>query len=489
MRKIKYYHFIFFALAAVATGCKKLIEIDPPTNTITTPEIFSNNTQAEWTLAAVYTKMIHGNGSYSSIGTVGQANFGAGLSTLLGSLSSDELYNVNGIASEPFYYVNTNKLSLQRSTLTAGAWSSAYKTIYDANAVIEGIAASKPGDLLDSVKRQLTGEALALRSLAYFYLVNFFGDVPLALTIDYSKTIMLSRSPVAKVYDQIITDLTEAKSLLVDDFSVGKNERVRINRWFAEALLARVYLYAGKNQDAVNSATAVINKTEYFSLEQDLTKVFSAASREAIFQLKPNNTNGTLRNATPEGYMFLPTVNGFGSAFTFTQEFLNAFDVNDQRKTQWMLDVSGTLIPYKYIIGGANATPMGVQPQYYMVMRLAEMYLIRAEASLLVSDGNKDNAIADLNALRERAGVDDLPTTLTAAEVADAIANERRFELFAEWGHRWFDLKRTGKASSVLSQIPIKQPWAGDYQLLYPIPLSEIDNNKSITQNPIYDTQ
>jgi starch-binding outer membrane protein, SusD/RagB family len=124
-----------------------------------------------------------------------------------------------------------------------------------------------------------------------------------------------------------------------------------------------------------------------------------------------------------------------------------------------------------------------------MVMRLAEVYLIRAEASLLLSEGNKGAALNDLNALRARAGLDDLPNTLSAAQVTDAIANERRFELFAEWGHRWLDLKRTGKAKAVLSQIPTKQPWAGDYQLLYPIPATEIINNKNIIQNTGYDVQ
>jgi hypothetical protein len=124
-----------------------------------------------------------------------------------------------------------------------------------------------------------------------------------------------------------------------------------------------------------------------------------------------------------------------------------------------------------------------------MVMRLAELYLIRAEASLLLSAGNKGAAISDLNVLRQRAGLNDLPVTLSAAQVTDAIAQERRVELFAEWGHRWLDLKRTGKASAVLSQIAAKQPWAGDYQLLYPIPATEITNNKNITQNPVYEVQ
>lgn len=487
MFTLKYYFFIFFALLLCATGgCKKLIEIDPPKSSITTEQLFSDNTQAEWAVAGIYSKMINGN-DYSSVTGVAQGNFAAGLSTILGSMSADEMVNGEGASNPELYYLSTNQLTTNRASLPAAAWRSAYKIIYDANAVIEGLAASTA--LLDSVKNQLRGEALTLRALAYFYLVNFFGDVPLALTIDYNKLINLSRSPAAIVYDQVIQDLVEAKSLLAADFSVGKEERVRVNTWFAEALLARVYLYTGKYQDAIISATHVINKTDYFLLEPNLSDVFSSTSRETIFQLKPTNEDLAIKNAMPEGYAFRPYNPALPSLYQFTEQFMQSFELNDARKSTWIVDHAGAFSPYKYTVGQLDGIQYGPQPQYYAVMRLAEIYLIRAEAAFLLSEGNKESAINDLNALRGRAGLDNLPTTLNASEVTEAIANERRFELFAEWGHRWLDLKRTGKASAVLSQLPSKQPWQGDYQLLYPIPASEIQNNKNITQNFGYDVQ
>jgi hypothetical protein len=484
MRNHKY---ILFAVAVcAATSCKKLIEIDPPRSTVTTDQMFSTNAQAEWAVAGIYSKMVHGT-AYEFIGSAAEKNFATGLSTILGSLSSDEMYNAAGAGRTDLYYLNINQLTTQRAVMPANAWTSAYKTIYDANAVLEGLAASTA--LLDSVKHQLRGEALTLRAFAYFYLVNFFGDLPLALTIDYPKIGSLSRAPVAKVYEQITKDLVEAKALLAQDFSVGKEERVRVNAWFAEALLARVYLYTGKYQDAVNSAGKVISKTDYFSLEQDLSNVFSTTSREAILQLKPNNADNVIKNATPEGYLFRPFLPGSSSHYRFTDHFLQAFEVNDKRKTAWIMEEAGSFTPYKYTVGPTDGVQYGPQPQYYMVMRLAELYLIRAEAALLLSEGNKAAAINDLNALRQRAGLDDLSATLSPSQVTDAIAQERRVELFAEWGHRWFDLKRTGKAKAVLSQITAKQPWAGDYQLLYPIPATEIINNKNIIQNPLYEAQ
>ncbi|MCK7554088.1 RagB/SusD family nutrient uptake outer membrane protein [Chitinophaga sedimenti] len=113
------------------------------------------------------------------------------------------------------------------------------------------------------------------------------------------------------------------------------------------------------------------------------------------------------------------------------------------------------------------------------------MYLIRAEANMLRSAANKNNVIDDLNAIRHRAGLDHLPYTLTDQQVTDAIAQERRVELFAEWGHRWLDLKRTNKASEVLSQLSYKQPWS-QHQLLYPVPPEERLWANQLSQNEGY---
>lgn len=484
-KSINLYHFLLLIIGfPISVGCKKMVEIKPPKNTITTEQIFSSNTQAEWALSAVYSKLT--NGPMDKTITIATSNFSSGLATILGGLSSDEMYNTKGAQEQDFYYVSTNKLSLTTSSRTDMLWKSAYKIIYDANAVIEGIAGSKPGVLLDSIKQQLTGEALAIRAFIYFNLINYFGDVPLVLTIDFNKTIAMERTPVAKVYEQIVRDLKDARAVLPEDFSAGKNEKVRVNKWFAEALLARVYLYMGQYTDAINSATTVLNRTDLFKLENNLEDVFKKESKEAIFQLKPNAANSITRSATPEGFTLAPAnVNALAS-YQFFPDFVNSFAASDKRKTAWMNTGSMGSAPFKYKQGNHNSPLNGPVLEYYVVMRLAELYLIRAEAKLLLSDANKDAAIADLNALRPRTGLGNFPNSLTAEEVKTAIANERKFELFAEWGHRWFDLKRTGKAEEVLSAMAEKKPWAGDYQLLYPIPLSEIDNNRFISQNPDY---
>lgn len=459
-------------------GCKKYLDIAPPISTITTTEIFGNDEQAEWAVAGMYSKMI--NGVDQRPNNAGNNSFAAGGSTIAGGFSADDIRRSFG--NEDLFQ---NRLLLAGNANTLNLWYSAYKLIYDANGVIEGIQASESEELKDSARKQFTGEALALRAFGYFYLINFFGDVPLSLTTDFSKTASLSRAPVNSVYTQIKEDLVKARSLLTDNFKVGGGEKIRVTKWFAEALLARVYLYTGEYQQAIASASAVISQANLFSIEPDLNKVFLKNSSEAILQLKQSGENSSLKNATPEGYLLFHVPNGTGVApgYYLSEQLLNAFEPTDKRKTSWAQQHGSYFSLAKYKTGQMNGVFNGVQNEYYTVMRLAELYLIRAEAQVLFSDANKDLAIADLNALRHRANVDDLPFTLTAAEVKEAVAHERQVELFAEWGHRWFDLKRTGKAEAVLSQVSYKMPWYGNYQLLYPIPLNEIKYNNNLSQN------
>lgn len=483
-----------FSATLLFTGCEKLVEIDSPVNSISTNNIFSTNKQAEWALASVYSKMINGT-DMSRVDLAAQKNFSAGLTTLMGALASDEVYLKGGYSDKVLYAVNTNTVSTTTSSLSDSYWTSAYKTIYDANAVIEGIAESTSPGLQDSVRRQLSAEAKTIRAFTYFYLTNIFGDVPLVTTIDFNQTRNLTRAAKQKIYEQIIKDLKEAIADLALDFSVSEGQRYRINKWFAVGLLARVYLYDGKYSDAITNATSVINHSLLFGLETNPADVFKKNSREALFQLKPTLEHGKLKNGTPEGFVFNLQNLVDGPTYLLSEDFYNQFDANDKRRLNWvstfmLKDGSGKIqhYPGKYKKGLTTAVANGEQ-EYYTVMRLAELYLIRAEANMLQSSANTVIAITDLNELRRRADVEELANTLTATEVMNAIARERQFELFVEWGHRWFDLIRTGKAEEVLSQIPYKSPWLGKYQLLYPIPTAEIRANSFLHQNPEYDKQ
>lgn len=476
-RNLNSYSFIV-ACILMFSSCKDIVDIPGPINSIITEKVFENDNQANSAMAGAYSELINE-------ATLG---FGNGATTALCSSSADEL-NISTLYPNPAY---TNKL-ISSDLNTANIWVTAYRNVFNANAIIEGIEASSSLKLHNEVRVKLTAEAKFLRAYGYFYLVNLFGDVPLVLTSDFNKTARMERTPKAQVYAQIVKDLQDAKADLVADFSGSKlGERIRPNKWAATAMLARVYLFMGDYTNAAAAATEVIGQSGLFELKTDLNDVFLVNNREAIWQLQHNNKVSPRGNATPEGYVSAPyksdlTKEYFG--IRLTDELVQQFENNDKRKSSWLMPVAKNgavdYFVYKYKVGIGTSSIEGKITEYYTMLRLAEQYLIRAEALTLGSQ-QLDLAIADLNVIRHRAGIDDLPSGLSKAAVILAIEKERRTEFFSEWGHRWLDLKRTGRAHDVLSVIPVKQPWAGDYQLLYPIPLTEIRVNNKLTQNPGY---
>lgn len=484
---------LFIMLTGFTISCEKLVAVDGPIDAITANEMYRTEAQAEGALAGIYNAMIHGPGASFYASTAIERSFAAGLATYAGGLSAGEFHTIaTNVAG---YVLGTNRITLQNNNFPTNFWTAAYNVIYNANAVIEGIAGAKESIMRDSVKIQYIAEAKFLRAFTYFYLINFFGDVPLALTVDFNQTALVSRSPVAAVYAQIRKDLEEAERDLSTTYAVTPGSRVRVNKWVAKAMLAKLHLYMGNNVEAAAKATELIDQTSIYQLEP-LNDVFLTGSREAIFQLMQTNQDPDMRNATSEGCFFIPLSPYASSALVWlSPELLNAFEPGDQRKENWTdstLQTQGggpntkVWYPTKYKTGRHNAAFGGPSNEYYMVLRLAEMYLIRAEARANGAAGGHAKAIEDLNAIRFRTSLPNLPLTLDATAVKDAVARERAIEFFAEWGNRWMDLKRTGKASSILSVIPFKQPWEGDYQLLYPIPGREIETNSNLIQNPGY---
>ena len=480
-RNLKLYSVIL--IAVTLASCKDLVSIPEPVGSVTTKKVFATDAQATSAMAGVYTRMIN----KTPEGATGTLGFATGMSTIFGGMSGNELLTT--YTGSTYYQFNTNRL-LADNGESAKIWITAYDAVYGCNAVIEGIEASVSEKLHEEVRKKLTGEAKFVRAFSYFYLLNFFDEVPMALMIDFNKTVNMKKTPTAEVYAQVIKDLQEAKNLLPDNFSGAGGERILPTRWAATALLARVYLYTGDYQNAAAQASELIGQPALFKLPEDLNSVFLKNSPEAIWQLQQADLsiNG---KATPEGYTLVgskATVPNNRPLFYMSDELKNDFEPNDQRKVAWTWNETAAgkeiYYPYKYKIGAYNARE-GSITEYYMVLRLAEQYLIRAEAQTL---GNQplNLAIADLNVIRHRAGLDDLPATLSKPEVILAIEHEREIELFAEWGHRFFDLKRTGRAHDVLSVIPVKQPWNGDNQLLYPIPRTEIIANQNLIQNPGY---
>jgi len=457
-------YFFITVLFILSQSCNKLVQVPNPINTITTSQTFGNDDNATAAILGIYGYM---SWNYNSL------SFSNGATTIYAGQSSDELKSFG--AASPF---QTNTLLANNNLVKGYFWKPTYYAIDMANAAIEGLQASS--SVSKSVKDQLTGEAKFLRAFSYFYLTNFFGDVPLILTSDWNKTALLPRTPQKEVYNQIVKDLQDAQSLLPSDYAIA-TERTRANKWAATALLARVYLYTEDWTNAELQATSVINNSSAFYLEMDLKNVFSKTSNETLLQLQVADASP---RATFEGQQFIaPTVTS-SPRYYITPQLKQSFEDPDNRKGAWLdsTKFGGTVYyyPHKYTVR-QQLTP-GIIPEYYVLLRLAEQYLIRAEARAH-QQGKISDAINDLNIIRERAAANPLSTSLDQSQALIAVAQERRIELFAEWGHRWFDLNRTGLADSTLSAI--KPQWKTTAKL-YPIPESELSIDNNLKQNPGY---
>jgi hypothetical protein len=282
------------------------------------------------------------------------------------------------------------------------------------------------------------------------------------------------RIPENEVYVLIKNDLEHAISLLPEDYIT--EERVRPNKWTAAALLARVNLYMGAWDEASNAASAVLNETGLYSWEAELDKVFLKESTTTIWQFLPKFAGDNTLEAETFSFSSAPP-----PLSALSSSLMTSFTAGDQRKTHWITAVSdGTDVWYhasKYKAVGNTGSSM----EYSIVFRLAEQYLIRAEAR--AHQGDLIGAKEDLNKIRHTAGLPDTDAA-TAPEIIDAVLAERRVELFTEFGQRFFDLKRTGKLDTALS--PIKAGW-NSTDLNFPIPESELLLNPNLApQNAGY---
>jgi starch-binding outer membrane protein, SusD/RagB family len=445
----------YLLIALLFSACGKLIDPGTPTNKLTSEIIFSNDSLARLAVSGIYFQMGENEGTIFNGGT-----------TLFASLCADDLITPLNINNEGSYFY-TNTLYPNMSAIRDRFWVPAYKNVYQCNSAIESL--TKYSGVNPNLKNRLIGEAKFLRAFCYYYLANFFGDVPLVLTTDYKVSAGIPRTPAPKIYEQILEDLKSAEE------SVSLNFNSYVTIYTCEALLARVYLKLERWEESELHSSRLIN-SHRFQLEENLDRVFLPASGETIFQLQPVMKDIN----TVEGNLFIPKAYAEPN-FYFSSSLINAFEPGDLRKAHWTkeLNLSKTYtIPYKYKI---NYAPLSLG-EYNVVLRLAEQYLIRAEA--LARQGNISGAVDDLNAIRKRAGLSALSASLTLNECVNAIAKERRTELFAEWGHRWFDLKRTGFADVILSKAKGSN-WQPTDEL-FPIPNVEIILNRKLTQNPGY---
>lgn len=358
------------------------------------------------------------------------------------------------------------------NALVTATWLDAYQAINQANTVLANLDKADS----DDEKLRWEGEAKFLRGLMYFDLARLFGRawndgnpatnlaaaiVSNPTTTANSEGATVGRSTVKQVYDQAISDLLRAESILPNP----EDNDFYANKYSASAILARLYLQQGDYANALKEANAVIISGK-FSLVPDYTKEFLLSSKpshqenttEDIFAIQVTQQQGT--NSLNQFYA--SSANGGRGDIKITDDFLAEFEA---------ADVRGKF----YTIGSNNRTKK-FDNQYgnVHVVRLAEMYLIRAEANLHQGSSTGASPASDVNILRRRAGLTNLATVNL-----DAILAERRHELCFEGGFFLHDMKRLGR--NVNKTILYNSP-----KLVFPIPQREILANPKLVQNEGY---
>ncbi|HCZ37805.1 MAG TPA: RagB/SusD family nutrient uptake outer membrane protein [Cytophagales bacterium] len=457
--------FRFFICALVGcqliTACADFIDINGPATELTRASVFSDDATAEAAMLGVY---VYANNP--------------GLFLADGWHLSDVAYITGRSADELKESSSANVIQFAQNEVLASngmittVWTGAYKVIYQCNAILEGVQGN---NLITQNKRaQLEGEARFIRAFTYFYLVNLFGDVPLVTTTDYRINAGLARTAAGVVYQQIVSDLEIARQLLPATFGLWNGERIRPTAHAATAMLARVALYLESWSQAEDYANQVINQSALFQLKSDLNEVFLKNSTEAIWQCLPIRAGLN----SPHG----ETSTSARFSVQLRDQILTAFEPADQRALNWVgiqtLSAGGN---YKFTSKyKAHRTTTVVE--YTTNLRLAEQYLIRAEAR--VQQNKMDDALEDINQIRTRAGLTPASTT-TPETILELVRQERRVELFVEGGHRWLDLKRWGIVNEVIGTL--KSTWQPTDHL-YPIPATEINRNQKLIQNDGYDS-
>ena len=417
------------------------------------------------------------NGAYAQLRAV--SLYGQDL-PVIGDLQADNTFvevDNSGRYLNQFKYTFTNA-----DGVVEEVWTAAYVGIQEANQVIDAELTGA-----DAIKAQ----AYAIRALMYFKLVNMYArpytDNPnglgVPLILHYQPALLPKRDSISKVYSHIFSDL---KAAFANAPAYGNSGL--ISKYAAEALLARTYLYMGDNTDAKAAAVDVINNGG-FTLAQTANAYAAFWANparksdgvEVLYEVDADAVNNNGTDGIDAMYM-----NGYQDLYA-SQDLVSLYSATDVRNA---VLVAGSTK------SGATATLVAKYPNYTStdkdnpkVIRLAEVYLIAAEASLPGNEADARMYLNDLMAVRDPAFAG---YSSTGAQLLTDIVTERRKELAFE-GDRYYDLNRLKmdinrpaiNSGSITG--PLTMPYS-DYRRIYPIPLNEIQANANIAteQNPGY---
>ena len=458
MKTLKYI-ILAFVTISFFTSCGDILEPEP-LNAVSDENPIFDKTSSETALRGVYRQLA--SSGYYGENYVTLGYFPSGDVKNLTTGGAANLVNVNFRADDPLF--NTS-------------WVAIYATINRANHVISKVPNVQDPLLTPALKAQYIGEAKFIRALAYFDLARAWGGVQLILqpTNSFTDREKVSRSSLSDTYAQVLKDLVEAEVLLPD----GVN-RIRATKRTVWALRARLHLYKKEWALAEEYASKLIDKPADYTLMKPYSSWFAGnvvGTPESIFELEysainPSAIRAQMQHPTKGGtYRYAPNDK-------FVQ-LLNDPAVSGGRKALIGSVVQGgTTLWYGNLYYRLPAT----DPAY--IFRIAEMYLIRAEARAQLNNlSATTGALSDLNKVRDRAEI--APSAaVTKEEILLAIENERRIE-FAWEGHRWFDLARTGRAKAVLEALD-PNIHVEDHEYVFPIPIVQLQLDPNLTPNPFY---
>ncbi len=474
MKKIITFFFVLFW----ASSCDVLDQV--PQSSFTPDNFYKNTDDAKAAVNAVYDALISPD-LYSQVMWIIQdqatddSEWGGGRST------SNQAKN------------DLDKYTFTPATSTfQSVWSTTFRAINRANAVVERVPLIS---MEAALQARLVAEAKFMRGFYYFTLVRLFGDVPLMLTETTSlNNLQVSRASAEQVYAQVIKDFSEAEAVLPATYTGA--DKGRATKGAATAFLAKVYLTRQDWAKAAQKAKEVMDSGVY-DLWANYSEVFLIANKngkEAVFEIQALG-GGFNEGSWMQGYMRpnfdrVNNVGGFGDD-PVTKNLYETYSAADKRRNINIRLYSATSTPaapasvdfpgyvYKYLDPSATANAEG--SNNFPIIRYADVLLMYAEALNEQGAGNAE-AFKAVNRIRLRAGLEELPTSLSQAGFRDAILLERRLELAFE-GHRWYDLVRTKKlVSAMKAQNPTIA--VAEKNLLFPIPQTERDVNTSLTQNP-----
>lgn len=477
--------FVLCLLLAVMPGCKKFLKEDPK-GILTGDAAISTVEGLNAQLAGAYSTVI--------------GNWGYGFATAAAiamSMGGDDLCTHPGLNKQSFREFDQFSVSSLNDRMTL-LWNGLYKTIQSSNNIISNYS-NVNGD--KATVDEILGEAYFLRGFSYYYLVRWWGKIPLVLTATYSEDLLkMTSSSTADIYKQIESDLQQAETLVGN----SKVDPGRVNKGTVKAYLADVYLTesgwpmkdASKLALAAAKAKEVIdNKATYgFDLYTGgFGKIFAGGTSEDVFTLfTDNNVTGNYFY----GMSGMPGDENGWDDYCSEINFYLDFPAGERKDATFLtsVTVNGNTIqwqdfaihhPYyqKFKIQ-TGADPLNYSSASPIIlMRYTEVLLDYAEATGRLGTPDAD-AYAAVNAVRNRAGLADLTAGLSSDDFTKAILDERSWEFAAEW-HRWFDLIRSetvgaANANRAAGEIALIGDPNDQKNWLFPIPAVESSINPNL---------